>query len=82
MTEGRIVRALSGFYYVDTADGLLECKARGKFRLDGTSPLVGDRVQCSMDNSGKGRIDRVLSSQILTRSFSWQLVQTPSPIRS
>jgi len=61
MTEGRIVRALSGFYYVDTADGLLECKARGKFRLDGTSPLVGDRVQCSMDNSGKGRIDRVLS---------------------
>ena len=60
MAEGRIIKALSGFYYVDTADGLLECKARGKFRLDGTSPLVGDLVQCSIDNSGKGRIDKVL----------------------
>lgn len=60
MIEGRIVRALSGFYYVETADGLLECKARGKFRLDGTSPLVGDRVQCSTDTGGKGRIDRLL----------------------
>ncbi len=59
MREGRIIKALSGFYYVDTAEGLLECKARGRFRLDGTSPLVGDRVQCSLDAAGKGRIDRV-----------------------
>ena len=59
MREGRIVKALSGFYYVETAEGLLECKARGRFRLDGTSPLVGDRVQCSVDAAGKGRIDRV-----------------------
>ena len=44
MREGIIVKALSGFYYVRTAEGLLECKARGRFRLDGTSPLVGDRV--------------------------------------
>ena len=59
MTEGVIVKALSGFYYVQTADGLLECKARGRFRLDGTSPLVGDRVRCSMDAQGRGRIDQV-----------------------
>lgn len=59
MTEGVIIKALSGFYYVKTAEGMLECKARGRFRQDGTSPLVGDRVQCSLDAQGRGRIDRV-----------------------
>lgn len=59
MTEGIIFKALSGFYYVETADGVLECKARGRFRLDGTSPLVGDRVFCTVDANGKGRIDSV-----------------------
>lgn len=59
MAEGVIVKALSGFYYVQTDERLLECKARGRFRLDGTSPLVGDRVECSLDAHGKGRIDRI-----------------------
>ncbi len=59
MAEGVIVKALSGFYYVQTDERLFECKARGRFRLDGTSPLVGDRVECSLDAHGKGRIDRV-----------------------
>lgn len=59
MAGGVIVKALSGFYYVQTDERLLECKARGRFRLDGTSPLVGDRVECSLDAHGKGRIDRV-----------------------
>ncbi len=60
MTEGRIIRALSGFYTVQTAEGVLECKARGRFRLDGSSPLVGDRVLCSPGQKGQGRIDRLL----------------------
>ena len=60
MTEGRIIKALSGFYYVQCGDELIECRARGKFRLDGTSPLVGDRVLCSTESGEKGRIDRVL----------------------
>jgi len=60
MVEGVIVKALSGFYYVQTADGLLECRARGRLRLDGTSPLVGDRVLCSRDDQGRGRVDRVM----------------------
>ncbi len=60
MTEGVIIKALSGFYYVQCGEKLLSCKARGKFRLDGTSPLVGDRVLCSVEANGSGRIDRVL----------------------
>lgn len=59
MVEGRIVKALSGFYYVRTEEGLIECKARGRFRLDGTSPLVGDRVSCSTEGNGRGRIEAV-----------------------
>ena len=59
MTEGIIIKALSGFYYVETELGVLECRARGRFRLDGTSPLVGDRVMCSPEANGKGRIDSV-----------------------
>ncbi len=59
MADGVIVKALSGFYYVNTGTELVECKARGKFRLDGTSPLVGDRVSLSVDTNGKGRIEQL-----------------------
>ena len=44
MTEGTIVKALSGFYYVRWDGGVTECRARGKFRKDGVSPMVGDHV--------------------------------------
>lgn len=53
--EGIIVRAISGFYDVICTDGMeVRCRARGKFRLDGTLPLVGDRVllEVSKDNTG------------------------------
>jgi len=59
MIQGRIVKALSGFYYVETGEGILSCKARGRFRLDGTSPLVGDTVECSRERDGSARIDRI-----------------------
>lgn len=57
--EGTIVKALSGFYYVSCENRVYECKARGKFRLDGTSPLVGDRVSFSIDSNNKGYIESV-----------------------
>lgn len=60
MTEGRIVKALSGYYYVETPDGLVTCRARGKFRLDGTSPLVGDYVRLDRDKDGSGYVKEVL----------------------
>ena len=58
--EGTIVKALSGFYYVDTGDSLVNCRARGKFRLDGTSPLVGDHVSVSAEANGSGVIRSIL----------------------
>ena len=45
MDEGVIVKALSGFYYVQCGDGIVTCKARGRFRHASVTPLVGDRVE-------------------------------------
>ena len=44
MIEGIILKGIGGFYYVDTAEGLIECKARGRFRKTVGKPIVGDRV--------------------------------------
>ena len=61
MTEGRIDKALSGFYYVATAAGeTLTCRARGKFRKEGLSPLVGDRVSVRELGNGEGYVEAIL----------------------
>ena len=57
--NGTIIKALSGFYYVSAENSVYECRARGKFRLDGTSPLVGDRVSFALSGNGKGYIEKV-----------------------
>jgi ribosome biogenesis GTPase len=60
MSEGRIQKALSGFYYVDTGSEVLTCRARGKFRKEGVSPLVGDRVEVRELGNGEGVVDKIL----------------------
>ena len=60
MAEGRIQKALSGFYYVDTGAEVLTCRARGKFRKEGLSPLVGDRVTVRELGNGEGFVESVL----------------------
>lgn len=60
MTEGRIQKALSGFYYVDTGSEVLTCRARGKFRKEGISPLVGDRVEVRELGNGEGFVEKIL----------------------
>ena len=42
--QGIIIKAISGFYYVETECGIVECKAKGVFRKKGITPLVGDTV--------------------------------------
>lgn len=45
MEQGRIVKALSGFYDVDLGGGrIATCKARGRLRKEGVTPLVGDQA--------------------------------------
>ncbi len=60
--EGMILRALSGFYDV-MAEGqteLIRCRARGKFRHQGISPLVGDRVAITLLENHTGMVDQIL----------------------
>lgn len=60
MSRGRIQKALSGFYYVDVDGQLLTCRARGKFRQDGRSPLVGDWVEVRETGPGEGMVWEIL----------------------
>lgn len=45
MLEGRIIKGIAGFYYVQTKEGVFACRAKGVFRKEKTKPLVGDRVR-------------------------------------
>ncbi|MGM9661573.1 MAG: ribosome small subunit-dependent GTPase A [Oscillospiraceae bacterium] len=55
--RGRIQKALSGFYYVDTGEEVLTCRARGKFRREGCSPLVGDFAEVRALGGGEGVVE-------------------------
>ena len=56
---GRILRSLSGFYDVQTPEGLVTCRARGILRKEGNSPLTGDMVEITVEK-GKGMVERIL----------------------
>ena len=58
--QGTIFKALSGFYYVSADGREYECRARGKFRKDGMTPLVGDRVIIQTDGGSKGTVTGLL----------------------
>lgn len=59
MSQGRIEKALSGFYYVNTGSGVLQCRARGKFRKEGMTPLVGDWVEVQELGTGEGIVQTI-----------------------
>ena len=68
MSSGRIEKALSGFYYVNTGDAVLRCRARGKFRREGMSPLVGDRVEVQALGGGEGVVEAIMPrTNVFTR---------------
>lgn len=58
-TTGRIVRSLSGFYDVETDNGVVTCRGRGSLRHGGVSPLTGDMVEITAAQ-GKGMIEKIL----------------------
>lgn len=56
MAEGKIVKALSGFYYVKTGENIIQCRGRGVFRKQKITPLVGDYVLYQAENDEEGYI--------------------------
>ena len=54
------MRALSGFYYVRAGGQLVQCRAKGRFRKEGLTPLVGDRVHIEECGDGTGTVAEIL----------------------
>lgn len=52
---GTIIKSIGGLYTVKSSGGILECKARGRFRKDNVSPVVGDSVEVT-----NGVIEKIL----------------------
>ncbi|RKD24148.1 ribosome small subunit-dependent GTPase A [Ammoniphilus oxalaticus] len=59
MPEGRIIKALSGYYYVLDEEKTWQCRARGVFKKRGISPLVGDWVTYDQGENQEGFIQTV-----------------------
>lgn len=57
--DGVILKGIGGFYYVKTAEGVFECKAKGKFRKEKISPLAGDKVSITVRNDEENTIDEI-----------------------
>ena len=61
--QGKIVKGIAGFYYVNVVgSGLYECKAKGIFRKDKMKPLVGDNVKIDVISEAdkKGNVVEIL----------------------
>lgn len=56
--KGKIIKGIGGFYYVKTELGIIECKARGKFRHKDMKPVVGDDVEILIEKN-KGTIEEI-----------------------
>ncbi|MEC0303795.1 ribosome small subunit-dependent GTPase A [Terribacillus saccharophilus] len=57
MPSGKIMKALSGFYYVLTEDGeTYQCRGRGVFRKQKITPLVGDQVEFEAETKQEGYV--------------------------
>lgn len=61
MPEGQIVKALSGYYYVQEkgSDKRWQCRARGIFKKERIHPLVGDFVLFETTAHDEGTIIRI-----------------------
>ena len=54
--QGTIVKALAGFYYVESDGHIYQTRARGNFRKKGQTPYVGDQVEFSAEENSEGYI--------------------------
>ena len=56
---GTVIKGIGGFYYVEAADAVYECKAKGIFRKKGISPLAGDNVRITVRANGENTVDEI-----------------------
>lgn len=60
--QGKIIKGIAGFYYVQTKSGIYECKAKGSFRNRKLKPFVGDHVEIAVldEETKKGNMEEIL----------------------
>lgn len=60
--QGKIIKGIAGFYYVQTKSGIYECKAKGSFRNQKIKPFVGDNVEITVldEEKKKGNMEKIL----------------------
>ena len=90
MHRGRIIKAISGFYYVYSEGTVYACRAKGLFRKQNMKPLVGDMVEFDVtdEKDPEGNVTEILprSTELLrpaTANVDQALlifaVKTPDP---
>ncbi|ESV54880.1 GTPase A [Streptococcus agalactiae LMG 14747] len=57
--QGRIIKSLAGFYYVEADGQVFQTRARGNFRKKGQTPYVGDFVDFSAEDNSEGYILKI-----------------------
>ena len=57
--DGIIIKGIGGFYYVEAAGEIYECKARGAFRKKRITPLAGDNVRITVREDKENTIDEI-----------------------
>ncbi len=57
--NGVIIKGIGGFYYVEAAGEVYECKARGAFRRKKITPLAGDNVTITVREGKENTIDEI-----------------------
>ena len=77
--QGKIIKGIAGFYYVQTKTGIYECKAKGSFRNRKLKPFVGDNVEITVldEEKKKGNMEEILErSNFLIRPAVANVDQT------
>ena len=67
MLRGVVVRAFNSYYFVQTADKVVMCTLRGRFKKERFSLLVGDEVEYTTTGEEKGVIEHILPRRSMLR---------------
>lgn len=65
--NGKIIKGIAGYYYVEAGNNIYECRARGIFRNNKIIPLVGDMVEIDIidEENKKGNVQKILTRKNL-----------------
>ena len=58
--KGIVLQSIGGFYYVEAADAVYACRAKGAFRNRRMTPLAGDWVEITTQEDGSGTLQEVM----------------------